>query len=110
MIRLLLHGANQNGSDPGDTLATSAMDMSARARRLASAGDPRKELTAVDSAVGVGTARKGARERLWAFATGVVRNRPRLRSLIDVARFLARSTGGDVCTCTLCGKHGRFLP
>jgi hypothetical protein len=64
----------------------------------------------MDSTVGVGTARKGTRERLWAFATGVVRNRPRVRSLIDVARFLLRSAGGDVCTCTLCGKHGRFLP
>jgi SAM-dependent methyltransferase len=40
----------------------------------------------------------------------MVRNRPRVRSLIDVARFLVRSTGGDVCTCTLCGKTGRFLP
>jgi SAM-dependent methyltransferase len=40
----------------------------------------------------------------------VIRNRPRVRSLIDVARFLARSTGGEVCACTLCGKTGRFLP
>jgi len=93
-------------------LATSAfeIELSARALRLKNACEPRDELIPIDSRVGVGTARKGARQRLWAFATGVVRNRPRVRSLIDVARFLAHSTGGDVCTCTLCGKTGRFLP
>jgi SAM-dependent methyltransferase len=88
---------------------TTATGLSERARRVAEAC-ARDDVVPVDSRVGTGTARKGPRERLWAFATGMVRNRPRVRSLIDVARFLVRSTGGDVCACTLCGKTGRFLP
>ncbi len=91
-------------------MLTIASGMSERAQRLANACESRDGAMPLDSEVGVGTARKGARQRLWAFATAVVRNRPRVRSFIDVARFLARSTGGDVGSCTLCGKTGRFLP
>ena len=83
---------------------------SERARRFASACQPQAAGAPVDSQVGVGTARKGMRQRLWSFATGVIRDRPRVRSLIDVARSLTRSAAGNVCTCTLCGKQGRFLP
>lgn len=89
-------------------MLTTMSGLSERAQRVADACA--REVVPIDSKVGIGTARKGPRERLWAFATGLVRNRPRVRSLIDVARFLVRSTGGDVCACTLCGKTGRFLP
>ena len=83
---------------------------SERARRFANACQPHADGVPIDSRIGVGTARKGLRERLWSFATGVIRDRPRVRSLIDVARSLTRSTAGNVCACTLCGKTGRFLP
>jgi len=83
---------------------------SERARRFANACSSNGDEVPIDSQVGVGTARKGLRERLWAYATTVVRDRPRVRSLIDTARSLTRSTVGRVCTCTLCGKTARFLP
>jgi SAM-dependent methyltransferase len=83
--------------------------LSERARRVLDACS-RVDVIPLDSQVGIGTARKGPRERMWAFATGMVRNLPRVRSLIDVVRFLVRSAGGDVCACTLCGRTGRFLP
>jgi SAM-dependent methyltransferase len=90
------------------TMATTAL--SERARRLIVASQSGHTPGPVDSQVGVGTARKGARQRAWAFATSFVRNRPRVRSMIDIARFLAKSARGDVCRCTLCGVTGRFLP
>jgi SAM-dependent methyltransferase len=84
--------------------------LSERARRFVAASESGSAGSPIDSQIGVGTARKGPREKAWAFATSLVRGRPRVRSLIDVARFLVRSQGGDVCTCTLCGRKARFLP
>lgn len=89
---------------------TTTFGPSERAQRFADACSSNGEAAPIDSKIGVGTARKGLRERLWAYATTVVRDRPRVRSLIDTARSLTRSTVGRVCTCTLCGQTARFLP